>query len=251
MDAYSVVITSCGRFDLLRATLQSLLPFLDPAPEEFIIVEDSGNHQIHAELAGFTPRFKVLLNDTKLGQIASIDRAYQTVTTPLIFHCEDDWEFYRPGFMAESAVLLSRYPHVSMVGLRARDDLNPLMRDMPPQQADGVDFFFYDPLKHPEYFSHSFNPGLRRLADYRRIGPYAKLGYEPDISYAFKKAGFRMAGLEKPAVRHIGWDRHIEDPFQPKRDRKFLNRISKSVQKRAKRFKRTLGQLINSQSSSC
>lgn len=238
MDAYSVVITSCGRFDLLQATLQSLLPLLDPAPEKFLIIEDSGSHDIHNAIAGFDQSFDVLINEAKIGQMASIDRAYQNVTTPLIFHCEDDWEFFRPGFIAESALLLERFSDVSMVGLRARDDLNPLMRDMPSRQTDGVDFFFYDPSKHPEYFSHSFNPGLRRLADYRRLGPYAQLGYEPDISYAFKKAGFRMAGLENPAVRHIGWDRHVDDPFQPKRSGNPLVKLRKSIRKRIKRFTR-------------
>jgi GT2 family glycosyltransferase len=240
MQAYSVVITSCGRFDLLRATLASLLPRLEPGPESIIIVEDSGDHGVREVCAGFQGRFNILVNETKLGQIASIDRAYQTVTTPYIFHCEDDWEFFRGGFVEESARLLERFPEVSMVGLRARDDLNPLMRDVPGEIADGIAFFRYDPAKHPEYFSHSFNPGLRRLGDYQRIGPYAPLGHEPDISYAFKRQGFRMAGLENAAVRHIGWDRHVDDPYQPKRSRNILNRLKKSVAKRIKRLARSL-----------
>lgn len=46
MDAYSVVITSCGRFYLLRATLRSLPPNPDPAPEKIVVVEDSEDHGI-------------------------------------------------------------------------------------------------------------------------------------------------------------------------------------------------------------
>ena len=243
MRTYSVVITSCGRFDLLRATLESLLPRLAPSPEKIIIVEDSGDHGVRSALDGFDSHFQILVNETKLGQIASIDRAYQSVTSPFIFHCEDDWEFFREGFIAESAVLLERFHDVSMVGLRARDDLNPLMRGVPRERAEGVDFFFYDPARHPEYFSHSFNPGLRRLSDYKRIGPYARLGYEPDISYAFKKAGFRMAGLEEPAARHIGWNRHVEDPHQPLRRSYLHHRLVKSLQKRFKRARRYIKSL--------
>lgn len=238
MEAYSVVITSCGRFDLLRMTLNSLLPNLDIPPAKIVITEDSGDETVNEVVADFPGNFEVLINDTKLGQIASIDRAYQAITTPYIFHCEDDWEFYRSGFLAESARLLSLYPDVSMIALRSRDDLNPLMRSVPTEISDGIDFFFYDPSRHPEYFSYCFNPGLRRLADYKRIAPFARHGHEPDISYAFKKAGFRMAGLENPAVRHIGWDRHVDDPYQPRRSRTLAHRLRKSFGKRFKRVSR-------------
>jgi hypothetical protein len=238
MDPYSVVITSCGRFDLLRQTLTSLIPALAPRPEKILIVEDSGNPQVHDNVGSFDADFEILVNERNLGQIASIDRAYSQLTTPLIFHCEDDWEFFRGGFIEPSARLLALYPDVSMVGLRSRDELNPLMRGVPSQRVEGIDFYFYEPKRHPEYFSYCFNPGLRRLADYKRIGPFARLGHEPDISYFFKKAGFRMAALEAAAVRHIGWDRHVDDPHQPLRSRTLVQRLRKSLNKRIKRAAR-------------
>lgn len=238
MTAYSVVITSCGRFDLLRATLASLLPNLDVRPQKIIIVEDSCDPAVKAVAAEFDGEFEILVNDVKLGQIASIDRAYMSVSTPYIFHCEDDWEFFRSGFIKESTTLLEQVDGVSMVGLRPRDELNPLIRKLPVERSGNVDFFQYDPALHPEYFSYSFNPGLRRLRDYHTFRPFAALGHEPDISYIFKKAGFRMAGLENPAVRHIGWGRHIEDPYQPKRASGILARWRKSAAKRIKRVRR-------------
>ena len=238
MTAYSVVITSCGRFDLLRATIASLLPHLDIPPQKIIIVEDSCDPSVKTVAAEFDGNFEILVNDVKLGQIASIDRAYKRVTTPYIFHCEDDWEFFRTGFIAESAELLGLIPSVSMVSLRPRKELNPLVRHLPAERVGTIDFFRYDPSLHPEYFSYSFNPGLRRLQDYHRLGPFAPLGHEPDISYAFKKAGFRMAGLENPAVTHIGGGRHVEDPYQPKRASGILNRLKKSAAKRIKRVRR-------------
>jgi hypothetical protein len=207
--------------------------------ETIIIIEDSGDHTIHGTLSRFDHDFIVLVNDTKLGQMGSIDRAYQKVTTPYIFHCEDDWVFTRAGFIEESASLLVKYEQISMVGLRPRQDLNPLTREVPAKKYQGIEFFFYDPSRHPEYFSYSFNPGLRRLDDYKRIGPYAKLGYEPDVSYAFKRAGFQMAGLEHPAALHIGWDRHLDDPCQPKRSGNLANRLKKSFWKRYKRITRS------------
>lgn len=243
MTAYSVVITSCGRFDLLRATLASLLPNLDVPPQKIIIVEDSCDPAVGAVAAEFDGNFEILVNEVKLGQIASIDRAYSCVSTPYIFHCEDDWEFFRSGFITESAILLQHVDRVSMVGLRPRAELNPLIRKLPMERTESVEFFQYNPALHPEYFSYSFNPGLRRLRDYQKFGPFAPLGHEPDISYAFKKAGFRMAGLENPAVRHIGWGRHIQDPYQPKRASGILARWKKSAAKRIKRVKRRVAGL--------
>jgi hypothetical protein len=182
----------------------------------------------------------VIVNEHRLGQMAAIDRAYARVTTPYVFHCEDDWLFDRTGFIAESfAVLLGR-PDVSLVGLRPRWELNPLVRNTARETLDGVDFFALDPGLHPEYFSYSFNPGLRRMIDYQAIGPFAPLGHEPDVSFAFKQAGFRIANLEKPAVRHIGDGRHVEDPTMPRKARNMFERLNRSIQKRIKRIRRAV-----------
>ncbi len=150
MPAYSVVITSCGRFDLLRATLASLLPHLEVPPEKIVVVEDSCDGAVEDVVAEFDGAFEILVNPSKLGQIASIDRAYHRVETPFIFHCEDDWEFFRSGFITESARLLDAEDTVSMVGLRPRAELNRLVRNLPMENTDSVQFFRYDPALHPE-----------------------------------------------------------------------------------------------------
>ncbi|WP_411819177.1 glycosyltransferase [Hyphococcus formosus] len=235
---YTIVITSCGRFDLLGQTLASLFAHLDRPPAKTILIEDSTDQAVKAVAQQVSHPIDVIVNDQQLGQIASIDKAYALVETPLIFHCEDDWAFHRSGFIAESEVILDAHPNVAMVGLRARDQLNKRIQHMPQRQLDGLAYFLHDPSLHPEYFSYSFNPGLRRLADYHRIGPFAPIGGEADISYAFKKAGFQNANLEEPAVRHIGDERHVHDPQQPRRAKGGLARIRRSIQKRVKRLSR-------------
>lgn len=245
--AYTVVLTSCGRFDLLAETVRSLLASLEPKPAAFVVVEDSGDAAVVDALrpleSALGSPFSVLINETQLGQMGAIDRAYATVRTPLIFHCEDDWRFTRGGFIAESRAILAARPDVSMVGLRPRAELNPLVRETPGESLPGetpVAFFALDPTKHPEYFSYSFNPGLRRAADARRIGPFQPLGHEQDVSYAFKRAGFRIANLEKPAVEHIGWERHVVDPTAPDKPKTLAQRLARSARKRVKRLRRAL-----------
>lgn len=238
MDAFTIVITSCGRFDLLRTTLDSLLAHIDGPLERVLVMEDSGDEGVRAAVAGLARPVDVIVNDPKLGQIRSIDAGYATVTTPYAFHCEDDWEFFRSGFIAESFAILNAHRDVSMVGLRPRAELNPLVRELPKEALDGVEHFHLDPGLHPEYFSYSFNPGLRRMADYHQVGPFEPIGHEADVSYAFKKAGFHIANLEHPAVRHIGDGRHVPDPHGPKRPTNAWERLQRSIEKRVKRIKR-------------
>ena len=241
LPAVTIVVTSCNRFDLLNRTMKSLLRYFDAPIAEIIIAEDSGNDAIYQSLDFDAPRLTIILNKPQLGQMKSIDRAYELVKTDYVFHCEDDWEFLRPGFIAESLAILQAFPLVSMVGLRARTELNPLIRNQPVETLDGLEFFHYDPTLHPEYFSYSFNPGLRRISDFRKFAPMHQLGREEDVSYRFKQDGYWMANLEHPAVRHIGDERHIQDPFQHARPKSVFGRLLRSVRKRVKRLRRKFG----------
>jgi hypothetical protein len=240
-EDYTIVLTSCRRFDLLRVTLASLFDSLDLAPARVIVIEDSAEQGIEAAVSGLKYPVEILVNSPQLGQMKSIDKAYSVVDTPYIFHCEDDWRFTRSGFLAQSLAILKARPDASMVGLRPRHELNPLVRNMAKDTVEGAPCFALDPSLHPEYFSHSFNPGLRRHADYMRLGPYAPIGREEDVSYHFKKAGFRIYNLEEPAVEHIGDGRHIDDPTQPKRAKGFVRKLFRSLKKRMKRVRRSLG----------
>lgn len=246
-DAFTIVLTSCARFDLLRPTVQSLIAALDEQPAAFIIIEDSGDPGVRDAVADLEPAlgaaFTILVNAEQLGQMRSIDRAYAAVRTPYIFHCEDDWAFTRSDFIGASRAILQARPDVSMVGLRPRSELNPLVRDTPSEnlpERPEVRFMPFDPDAHPEYFSHSFNPGLRRRADAERLGPFAPLGREEDVSYAYKRAGFRIANLEPPATRHIGDARHVDDPTSRPKPRTLLERLARSGRKRLKRLRRHL-----------
>jgi hypothetical protein len=240
-EAYTLVVTSCCRFDLLEKTLRSFYAHADVAPQELIVVEDSAEELVRNVVDGLGVPAQTLIRGARLGQMQAIDHAYAKVRTPLIFHCEDDWLFTRGGFISESARILQARGDVSMVGLRPRSELNPLVRGSPIKWLGEIAYLEMDPKLHPEHFSYSFNPGLRRLADYGRLGPYAPLGEESDVSYAFKKAGYRIASLEVPAVRHIGHGRHVDDPNFPPRQRTLIGRLGRSAEKRIKRLRRYVG----------
>ncbi len=204
---YSVVLTSCGRFDLLRQTVKSFLQFADILPTQFIIVEDSGDEKVREILADFDFPFEIIINQ-KLGQEAAIDAGYGKVNTPFIFHCEDDWLFFRSGFILESYTLLQNFPKGSIVSLRGRDE-HVLLQKMPYEKYQDILFFRSSPGLHEKYFGYGYNPGLRRLEDYKRIAPIADIGNDILVSWVFKQLGFYSIHLEIPAVVHLGWGQTI------------------------------------------
>lgn len=207
---YTCVLTSCNRFDLLEQTLTSLFKYLDILPKEFIIIEDSGQPGLQAVLGKFKFPFTVIINPKNFGQARSIDIAYARVSTEYIFHCEDDWEFLRTGFISDSLTILKQHKNVSAVQLRGRAEQEKL-KHLPCKALGDISYFLAEKKTDKRYFSYSYNPSLRRLSDYQKIAPLVKIGGEREVSWVFKKMGFVTAHLEIPAVAHLGETQHIED----------------------------------------
>lgn len=156
----SCVLTSCNRHSLLRLTLDTFIKEADLPMDETIIVEDSIQPRPAWLTENYSPKLGKIVwlqNKKRTGQIFSLDRAYSQVKTDFIMHLEDDWRFMRGGFLAKSKKILEKFPNVSMIAL------SDLPRGPAPQQ---------------EHFlcgmGLSFNPGLRRTADYHKLGGYAK-----------------------------------------------------------------------------
>ena len=112
MEKVTLVITSCGRFDLLKRTLDSFFEKNTYPIEEIIITEDSTEGKKLENLLSQYEEFKnkekfhLIINETREGQLKSIDKAYAKVNTEYIFHCEDDWVFLKEGFIEKSMKLL-------------------------------------------------------------------------------------------------------------------------------------------------
>lgn len=222
-SATTVVITSCNRHDLLARTLQSFVDFnTDPHIARILVVEDGpGDPTEVCRRYGAD----LIRCGERVGQIRAIDLAYSKVETPFIFHLEDDWEFYRSGFVEKSRVILDIDPSTLQVWLRAWDDTNKHPRSF--ESPDGS--FGVMATNHAGcWHGFTFNPGLRRLADYKRLGTFAgqtltlkvvtrnpmvlpsALIYEAEASVFYHRLGYRAVILDKSGyVRHIGEKRHV------------------------------------------
>lgn len=209
MKDVSLVVTSCGRFDLLERTLDSFFKYNTYPIKEVIITEDSTEGKKLEKLVSKykNQNFKLIVNETRIGQIKSIDKAYKEVNTEYVFHCEDDWEFLREGFIEKSMDMLIENPKIAVVGLRSREDCSGIHISKENYMASNGE----------EYFEiledvFTYNPGLRRKDVCDLFGSHEKLEgklWEAELSKFYKEKGFKMISFVNPFVQHIGNKRHV------------------------------------------
>ena len=209
MKDVSLVITSCGRFDLLEKTLDSFFRYNTYPIKKVIITEDSTEGKKLEKLVSKYKNqdFKLIINETRIGQIKSIDKAYKEVDTEYVFHCEDDWEFLREGFIEKSMNMLIEDPKIAVVGLRSREDCTgiPISKEN-YVTPDGEEYF--EILENV----FTYNPGLRRKSDNDLFGSHEKLKdklYEIALSKFYKERHYRTIYFKEKYVEHIGDKRHV------------------------------------------
>jgi hypothetical protein len=218
----SICLTSCGRFTELERTIVSLVKFWDgPPPAAFYINEDSGQNPKDLILK----MDKLLLANwnimadwtfsTYAGQVHGLDVTYEQVKTPYIFHCQDDWEFFKTGFITCSRSVLEHDHRIHTVWLRNPDDRN----GHPTQHTkyntfNGVRYQLMAQNYRGVWHGMTWNPGLRRLSDYKEIGKFGSfckwnksnhISSEMEYNRRYNLAGFFGATLTQGYVKHIGW----------------------------------------------
>ena len=243
MKKITFVLTSCGRNDLLEKTLDSFFKWNTYPIERYIISEDSADPKVFEECKRlnqekYDGKIEFIFNYEKLGQSASIDKAYAMVDTEYIFHCEEDWDFYRSGFIEDSIKVLETQPGVIQAWIRPKSDkiLNQIeqkifmlpgsvkvRRVLPTSfivkraNEDGSDMVVKD------YMGFSWNPGVKRLKDWQDL-PNGYSGFEREhlVDQHYRNNGFMVVSLstddDDGYVRHSGWGRRAGDPVYRKKD---------------------------------
>lgn len=228
----TITLTSCARWDLLESTIKSLIQFWDgPKPMRILVYEDNNLNDNEKKLLedlfcdwgyiGSKAVAYIGLRCGKVGQIKAIDELYKFVTTPYIFHCEDDWTFTKTGFIQKSLSILEEKPNIMQVWLRNPNDRNghPAIGQVLTTE-DGVKYQMMKTGFRGLWHGFSFNPGLRRLSDYQKLYPngmYADVHWSPSnplqaeqlVGKQYFKHGFRAATTLEGYVRHIGSGRHV------------------------------------------
>ena len=112
----TLIVNSCGRLDLLNETITSFEKYYDHKNyplHEMIIIDDSRKEEVaHEIIKRYYPRYQIIFTannefekkythrDERITY--AMDKLYSQVTTPWIYHIEDDWRFMRGGFINEA-----------------------------------------------------------------------------------------------------------------------------------------------------
>lgn len=217
-------LTSCGRHDLLTKTLESLFKFNTYPIEAFYVYEDGMDVDDYKKTEIICNRFGITLIDSlpfKAGQIKAVDALYAKVETEYIFHLEDDWSFYKSGFIEQSLSILQAKPKIVNVWIRSVDDTNGHPVEKVVFNYSGVPFRYLAPTYKSIWHGFTFNPGLRRLSDYKRLGSYSKLTTfnpkhpaqsEAAIGKWYWRNGYRAVIIDSKEgfVKHIGWGQTVK-----------------------------------------
>ena len=226
----TTVLTSCGRFDLLEDTIASFLTHF--AVPEILVAEDSQRSTEAAAFAEKFPQVKMRINESKLGQMRSIDEVYATLKTPYVLHLEDDWCFTRSLDVERVIAFLESRPDVSVVCIANRTFEPRYDKSAHKCRFQGVDYIVWDLDAHPKWFSYTFNPSIARLSLWNDVGPFARFATEENLSQSLKARGMRIAMITPSIADHIGEKRHVADPFQPPRPQTLGGRLKRSIAKR-------------------
>ena len=210
----TIAVTSCGRPDLLAATLASFR--LYHSGGQLIVSEDSGDPGMRDWLKAHCPEARIIFDPLRSGMMASIDRLYSAVETPFIFHLEDDWLFEGPVDFAAAKAALTADPTISSVCVRRFDELKSRHRARTSRLAhEGAELRVFAADAHPQWYGYTSNPGTLRRAFWERYRPVARVRHD-DLSELAKRDGYRVAYAVPGVARHIGAGRHVADPFQPR-----------------------------------
>jgi hypothetical protein len=236
-EKVTFVLTSCGRLDLLERTLDSFFKWNTYPIHRYIITEDSADPKVFEEckrlnLEKYNGKLEFIFNYEKIGQSRSIDKAYSTIDTKFIFHLEDDYEFYRSGFIEKSMDLLESRPEVFQGWLQSKKDgqVNTICPTVFYTEA-GTPFRSIMPASFYtgrildgnvretviNYHGFTYRPTLKRLKDYKILGDggYTQYGQEHLIDYVYRDLGFKFVSLTENDsdgyVNHIGWTRRVEN----------------------------------------
>ena len=112
----TLFITSCGRPQLLKKTLDSFVKYNTYPIAQVILCEDSGINGIVDFVKNILPYpITFCYNEMRMGQMKTIEKYTQLIKTPYVFHLEDDYEFFDSGFIELSFRILDLDPRISQV----------------------------------------------------------------------------------------------------------------------------------------
>lgn len=229
MSEVTLVITSCGRSDLLEKTVESFFKYNTYPLKRTLIIEDGDIEDFSNIERHIVGDYEIIKNETNIGQFPSIDKVYSMVDTKYLFHCEDDWEFLSEGFIEASLDIFDSWDHDGhrLFGpwlCHHKIDKSNGKRLLPEvyKTKGGIKYQIIESTI--AFGGYTLNPGLRLTSDCMLEHPYDEIEHdgvdrEKILAQRYiKKHNFRAAHIvDTNYCDHIGYGRHISRKWESKR----------------------------------
>lgn len=198
-EAITIVITSSGRLNYLKETMDSLIKNNQTnARCYWHIIDDNPNCK---DFKDFSKKYDFdlkIINKRNQGLGYCLNRIYRTIKTKYIFHCEDDWLF-------KSQINLTQL--INILESRSYDSQLILKREQP---------YKTDPVKRNNIYYldnyYSFNPHLVRTDIVSKLIPFSMKNTEKTATNIARRNNIFseiVNYLEEPIVSHIGFERSM------------------------------------------
>jgi hypothetical protein len=220
----TLFITSCGRPNLLKQTLDSFVKYNSYPIEEVIICEDSGIPGIVDFVKDILP-YPVIFcyNEKRLGQMKTIEKYTPLIKTPFVFHLEDDYEFYDYGFIELSLKIMDIDKNISQVlledyqhNLYKVDINNSLCYKVMTNDPNDPNISKYN-NGDGALTIFTWRPSLKKIEIQKLRMPYELWDDEYTIQLQINKMGYYSVITKnekegkKGFCRHIGVDQHVPE----------------------------------------
>jgi len=227
----TLTITSCKRFDLFEKTINSFLNCCTDLDriDRWLCIDDNSSEQDRDQMKRLYPFFEFYFKTpSEKGHPQSMNIIKRMVTTPYIFHMEDDWKFFaRRSYISDCLEVLhtdskigqclinKNYSETSedidILGGHMKSTISGLKfleHEYTPTEQSKQDFVKkYGACKSCGYWPHfSFRPSLHRMSVWNEIGDFDEGASHFEMVYAHKYvgAGYKSAFFPNIYCLHTG-----------------------------------------------
>lgn len=201
----TLCLTIGRRPDLLAKTLETLDRH-EFRFEKIIAINDFRDEPTNQVFRERCPQGELISLGRQLGHHAAVDYMYAQVTTPYIFHCEDDWAFDSSINLNECISLLDFEPQISQICFRKISDFNLSTDDNEKILYTHISNINYAQLDrvHSQWHGFTFNPHIASLDLWRKIGGFSQFKKERHISRKLREENRFSAYIQPGCCTHIG-----------------------------------------------
>lgn len=213
-EPVTVIFFSCRRVKILDKSICSFVKVNTYPIVDYIIVNDSGDPAIHKQIEDNYEGATFVFNPENVGLMKSIDLGYQHIKTEYFLHVEDDWIIKVDGFIQNALAVMRNNPEI--------EEVWPCVMNFHPIEprvytANNIRY----QLVEQDYLMcedgmawHGFTTAcaLKRLSDYKRVGPYTELPLQGNIwlkekiiGDRYHQLGYRTAVLGGDYAVNIGY----------------------------------------------